>query len=173
MDTDEFRAIRRKPLPPLRSAYYCLPQTPSEQTSDTNSTSQSPRAQEPTKWLPVSRKSLYQQVPVASGDEQQATSKHISNSDDEKGSYRQKSRLAGPLSWTHPIVLLAFVATFACTLAAVVILHHLSQRENGFNIGRSTGSYTWKYGPTAVLTVVIALWRQVDIATKSTPHGLL
>ena len=51
-------------------------------------------------------------------------------------------------------------------LAAVLMIHHFSKKENGFAIGTSTSSYTWKYGPTAVMTIVIALWRQTDHSFK-------
>jgi hypothetical protein len=57
-------------------------------------------------------------------------------------------------------------------LDVVEILHYYSLKDNGFGIGTSTSSYTWKYGPTANLTIVISLWRQVDHTYKVTAPWL-
>ncbi|KIV78634.1 hypothetical protein PV11_06267 [Exophiala sideris] len=45
-------------------------------------------------------------------------------------------------------------------------LESVSKTENGFTVYQSANPYGWKYGPTAVLTILIALWRQVDHAMK-------
>ncbi|KAI0025937.1 hypothetical protein F4780DRAFT_768214 [Xylariomycetidae sp. FL0641] len=70
--------------------------------------------------------------------------------------------------WLGTDTLVSFTALFIAMLLATVLLFCLSQARRGFPVeGTSTTSqYGWQYGPTAVLTVVLALWTQVDSANK-------
>ncbi|KAL7919614.1 hypothetical protein ACQKWADRAFT_300949 [Trichoderma austrokoningii] len=68
--------------------------------------------------------------------------------------------------WLGRGVLIAFAITFLLMLLTTALLYHFSQRSNGISTQREANHYGWKYGPTAVLVVVGALWRQVDFANK-------
>lgn len=76
------------------------------------------------------------------------------------------SRALSSISWTSPVALVTFLGIFIVMIAMTILLRVLSQSRNGFVLSSSTNPYTYKYGPTAVLTLVVALWRQVDNATR-------
>ncbi|KAL7789153.1 hypothetical protein V8C37DRAFT_386857 [Trichoderma ceciliae] len=100
----------------------------------------------------------------------------ITDADDEEPSRRS---LTPPSKWppnSHPTLwapiwltraaLIAFAAAFLSMVLATALLYHFSQQDHGISVQREANHYAWKYGPTAVLVVVGALWRQVDFATK-------
>jgi hypothetical protein len=64
--------------------------------------------------------------------------------------------------WLRRRTLLTFVGLFVVFDAALIILWRLNKAENGFRPTLSTNHYAWTYGPTAVLVIVLSLWRQVD-----------
>lgn len=66
--------------------------------------------------------------------------------------------------WLRHTTLLLFAALFACLAASLVILRRIDISSNGFS--PNTSHYAWTYGPTAVFTVVLSLWRQVDYHVK-------
>ena len=55
---------------------------------------------------------------------------------------------------------------YAILLASVAALWRISQDRDGFAPHIPTNRYTWTYGPTAVLIVVIGFWRQVEYYCK-------
>lgn len=69
-------------------------------------------------------------------------------------------------SWLCRTVIWMHCADFVILIIALILLYHYSQLRDGFSITESTNPYTWKYGPTAVLVIVIALWLQVDYRLK-------
>ncbi|KAL6786618.1 hypothetical protein J3E68DRAFT_420134 [Trichoderma sp. SZMC 28012] len=75
------------------------------------------------------------------------------------------SALWAPI-WLSKVTLIAFAITFLLMLLATALLFHFSEIHNGISVQREANHYAWKYGPTAVLVVVGALWRQVDFANK-------
>ncbi|UKZ53144.1 hypothetical protein TrVGV298_006935 [Trichoderma virens] len=75
------------------------------------------------------------------------------------------SALWAPI-WLSRVALIAFAVTFLLMLLATALLYHFSEQDNGISVQREANHYAWKYGPTAVLVVVGALWRQVDFANK-------
>ncbi|KAH6603635.1 hypothetical protein Trco_008410 [Trichoderma cornu-damae] len=92
---------------------------------------------------------------------------------------RQRSLLTLPPKWSQnshstrwePIwlsraALVAFSIAFLLMLLATALLYRFSELYNGIGVQREANHYAWKYGPTAVLVVVGALWRQVDFANK-------
>ena len=68
--------------------------------------------------------------------------------------------------WLRRRTLLAFVALFAAFDVSLVALWRSSEAQNGFRPTLSSNHYAWTYGPTAVLVVVLGLWRQVDYHCK-------
>ena len=78
----------------------------------------------------------------------------------------QSPQLWRPL-WLRKVVLLSFTVLFAGLLAALFIIRHYVQNDQGFGVAQSTSHYTWTYLPTTVLVVLVALWRPVDYYCKS------
>ncbi|KAM0256023.1 hypothetical protein ACHAQJ_005220 [Trichoderma viride] len=68
--------------------------------------------------------------------------------------------------WLSRVALIAFAITFLLLLLTTALLYHFSEQNNGISTQREANHYAWKYGPTAVLVVVGALWRQVDFTNK-------
>lgn len=64
--------------------------------------------------------------------------------------------------WLRRYTLIAFATLFALLAAALVILWYASKHQNGFSTTFGTNHYAWTYGPTAILVVVLSLWRQVE-----------
>lgn len=69
--------------------------------------------------------------------------------------------------WLSKIVLICFLLLFAALLTGLLLIWHWNLEKNGFYVAPSTSPYTWTYGPTAVLVIVISLWRMVDFNCKS------
>ena len=68
--------------------------------------------------------------------------------------------------WLRSVPLLAIGAGFASLAIVSIILWHYSTVHNGFAL-ISTNHYSWTYGPTAVLVLVVSVWRQVDYHCKA------
>ncbi|WYZ39792.1 hypothetical protein EsH8_IV_000133 [Colletotrichum jinshuiense] len=68
--------------------------------------------------------------------------------------------------WLRKSILFAFAACFLCMLLVTALLYHFSVKNHGLSTQREANHYGWKYGPTAVLVIVSALWRQVDYSNK-------
>jgi hypothetical protein len=73
----------------------------------------------------------------------------------------QQTTHLGP-RWLHQSFLYIFGVLIISLIVALVLLYHFSERECGFSMDMYSNPYTWRYGPTAVLTTIIALWHQVD-----------
>ncbi|GME31222.1 uncharacterized protein LTHEOB_12502 [Neofusicoccum parvum] len=83
-------------------------------------------------------------------------------------------------------VLLAAAAVFVLMVVALEVLRYVSERDDGLATVSENMHYLWTYGPTAVLTVLAALWGRVEYRSKqimpwslmargrtSMEHGLL
>ncbi|KAM0322164.1 hypothetical protein ACHAQA_009653 [Verticillium albo-atrum] len=68
--------------------------------------------------------------------------------------------------WLRRIVLVGFITGFCCMTLATALLYHFSLENNGLSAQKQANHLGWKYGPTALLVVVAALWRQVDHSVK-------
>ncbi|RTE76791.1 hypothetical protein BHE90_008743 [Fusarium euwallaceae] len=68
--------------------------------------------------------------------------------------------------WLSKTVLFIFALVFICMTLATALLFHFSQENNGISTQKEANHYGWKYGPTALLVVVGALWKQVDHHNK-------
>ncbi|KAK0625700.1 hypothetical protein DIS24_g10987, partial [Lasiodiplodia hormozganensis] len=62
--------------------------------------------------------------------------------------------------------LLGFALVYVVLLVALVVLGAFDQKNQGLATSKSSRHYLWTYGPTAVLTIVAALWGQVEHRTK-------
>jgi hypothetical protein len=68
--------------------------------------------------------------------------------------------------WLRKGTLTAFVVLYVLLLMSIVLLWRISRDHDGFTPHISTNRYTWTYGPTAVLTVFVSLWRQTEYHCK-------
>jgi Protein of unknown function (DUF3433) len=68
--------------------------------------------------------------------------------------------------WLRKGTLVAFIVLYMMLLAAVTTLWRICRDQDGFRPPISTNHYTWTYGPTAVLIIVVSLWRQVEYHCK-------
>ncbi|KAF6828618.1 hypothetical protein CPLU01_08387 [Colletotrichum plurivorum] len=65
--------------------------------------------------------------------------------------------------WLRPAVLAAFAGLFLCITIALPVALWYSQRHDGLTRTRQSYGYVWRFGPTAVLTVLAALWARVEL----------
>ncbi|KAF7561492.1 hypothetical protein G7046_g2643 [Stylonectria norvegica] len=76
-----------------------------------------------------------------------------------------RSRMWQPI-WLSKTILVVFAGTFAAMMLATGLLYHFSVKNHGISVQEEVNHYGWKYGPTALLVVVGAFWRQVDHHNK-------
>ena len=68
--------------------------------------------------------------------------------------------------WLRKSTLLAFVVLYTAIAAALIVVWQASRSRNGFSVAAFPNHYAWTYGPTAILIIVLSLWRQVDYSCK-------
>lgn len=68
--------------------------------------------------------------------------------------------------WLTKSALLMFFTIFTACAAALVVLDRLMAAQHGFSLTISSSHYSWTYGPTALLVVVLGMWRQLDYYYK-------
>ena len=68
--------------------------------------------------------------------------------------------------WLRKPTLLALIALFTALVASLIVLLVVEQDDDGIRPTLSSNHYVWTYGPTAVLVIVLSLWRQVDYYCK-------
>jgi hypothetical protein len=68
--------------------------------------------------------------------------------------------------WLRPATILSLGVLNIALLVNLVLLFHFVQQNNGLSTQLSSNHYSWTYGPTALLVLVLGLWRQVDFACK-------
>ncbi|KAH6874587.1 hypothetical protein B0T10DRAFT_541128 [Thelonectria olida] len=69
--------------------------------------------------------------------------------------------------WLSKTALVAFTVLFTCCAVALIALNQVIAARNGIPLTVSSSEYSWTYGPTAVLVLILALWRRVDYYFKS------
>ncbi|CAH0022008.1 unnamed protein product [Clonostachys rhizophaga] len=67
--------------------------------------------------------------------------------------------------WLRPTVLGTFSALFLCYAIALPVLLSFSHRNNGLLEARRDLEQLWRFGPTAVFTLVTILWSRVELQT--------
>src|SRR3569833_2637994 len=65
------------------------------------------------------------------------------------------------------LVLALFVLVFVLIIGTVEALLFVSNSNDGLGTANAGQHYLWTYGPTAVLTLVAALWGRVDFQSKA------
>ncbi|KAJ9607421.1 hypothetical protein H2200_008494 [Cladophialophora chaetospira] len=90
----------------------------------------------------------------------------IQNVDDDVLVAQRSSKPAWRPFWLRKAILLSFAMLFLLMAATSVFILVYSLQHHGIAATLTTNQYTWKYGPTALLTVVLVLWRQVEYTCK-------
>ncbi|KAI3578788.1 hypothetical protein IWW34DRAFT_805443 [Fusarium oxysporum f. sp. albedinis] len=77
-----------------------------------------------------------------------------------------------PPFWLSKYALLMFCAIFITLAASLIVLKCVSDAQDGFLLNFSSSEYTWTYGPTAILVIVLTEpWRELQsgpvLASKS------
>lgn len=70
------------------------------------------------------------------------------------------------LGYLQRRVLIALIVVFCAVIAAVEVLNHISQVNYGIASSVNSRHYAWTYDPTAIITVVAALWARVEFQAK-------
>ncbi|KAH6890652.1 hypothetical protein B0T10DRAFT_548158 [Thelonectria olida] len=70
--------------------------------------------------------------------------------------------------WLSKAALIAFTLLFTCCAVALIALHQAITTRNGIPLTVTSSEYSWTYGPTAVLVLILGLWRRVDYYFKAT-----
>src|SRR5689334_11025139 len=68
--------------------------------------------------------------------------------------------------WLQNGPLFGFIGLFGTLTIAMILLWHYSHVSHGFTL-LTANHYAWTYGPTAVLVLVVSLWRPVDFWCKA------
>lgn len=68
--------------------------------------------------------------------------------------------------WLRRSALLFFLAIFLACAASLIALDRVFTSRNGLPLSISSSSYSWTYGPTAILVVILSLWRRIDYYLK-------
>ncbi|KAK1494100.1 hypothetical protein CCUS01_13767 [Colletotrichum cuscutae] len=69
-------------------------------------------------------------------------------------------------AWLRPFVLATFAGLFSCAAVALLIMSCYSHENDGLFRTGSTLTFWWKFGPTAVLTLVAGLWSRVELQSQ-------
>ncbi|KAL6859360.1 hypothetical protein J3F83DRAFT_717652 [Trichoderma novae-zelandiae] len=144
-------SLRRKPVPARAGPYHQAAQNDDPAEIDDGEEALSP--------IPTLQESHQ------GGAADSADSGHRSQTPPPKWPRNSHPALWAPI-WLSRVALLAFAVTFLLMLLATALLYHFSEENSGISVQKEANHYAWKYGPTAVLVVVGALWRQVDFANK-------
>ncbi|KAI1861168.1 hypothetical protein JX265_009787 [Neoarthrinium moseri] len=67
----------------------------------------------------------------------------------------------------HKLVLWSFSVVFVLCLLGTALLYEISRRNNGLSTQHDINHYAWKYGPSAVLTIILYLWYSIDLSVRS------
>ncbi|KAI1271663.1 hypothetical protein F5Y07DRAFT_382289 [Xylaria sp. FL0933] len=67
--------------------------------------------------------------------------------------------------WLQVPVLIAFTFLFLLFAVGLILIWHFANHYKGIPLTLTTNHYAWTYGPTAILTIVVSLWRRVNYCT--------
>ncbi|TPX12840.1 uncharacterized protein E0L32_006720 [Thyridium curvatum] len=65
-----------------------------------------------------------------------------------------------------PLFLVPLIILFALMIGALEVLRFFSDRDRGIVVATEDRHYLWTYGPTLILTIVAALWGQLEYRAK-------
>ncbi|KAI1753941.1 hypothetical protein F4782DRAFT_494489 [Xylaria castorea] len=67
--------------------------------------------------------------------------------------------------WLRKATLFSFMAIFVILCLGLILIWHIVHQYDGIPLTVTTNHYAWTYGPTAILTIIVSLWRQVNYCT--------
>ncbi|KAH7195352.1 hypothetical protein DER44DRAFT_814067 [Fusarium oxysporum] len=107
---------------------------------------------------------LFEQNPTEDEPSPDNTAKGTSTSNTDKQTK--------PPFWLSKYALLMFCVIFITLAASLIVLKYVSDAQDGSPLNFSSGEYTWTYGPTAILVIVLTEpWRELQsgpvVASKS------
>lgn len=70
-------------------------------------------------------------------------------------------------AWLYKRTLIAFIFISTFLLISLFLLWRYDATHNGIRLTLSSNHYLWTYGPTAILTILVSIWRQIDYQCKS------
>ncbi len=76
-----------------------------------------------------------------------------------------KSETWNPV-WLTQSFLIITTSILVALIAALLVLLYLARRDDGLVL-QTTNHFSWTYGPTALLTIFVAVWRQLDYHCKA------
>ncbi|KAL6920981.1 hypothetical protein FSST1_005007 [Fusarium sambucinum] len=68
--------------------------------------------------------------------------------------------------WLSKAALAVFILVFITCAISLIVLNSIITSRNGLSLSISSSSYSWTYGPTAILILVLSFWRRVDYYYK-------
>ncbi|CAH0018468.1 unnamed protein product [Clonostachys rhizophaga] len=90
------------------------------------------------------------------------SSESVSNIRSEKNQSTSDATSWRPF-WLGHIRLAGFGLWFLCCTIALPIMLHYSELNKGLLVTREDLAYLWRFGPTAIFTVVAVLWSRVEL----------
>ncbi|KAF5570131.1 hypothetical protein FPHYL_1407 [Fusarium phyllophilum] len=107
-----------------------------------------------------------QSPPSQLGQDSAEEQPSLGNTKEEQPNIRQQ-RVTQPPFWLSRYALLIFAIVFAILAASLIALKCVSDSQDGFPLNFSSSEYSWTYGPTAVLIIILSFWRRVDYYYKA------
>ncbi|KAJ6005632.1 hypothetical protein N7451_003576 [Penicillium sp. IBT 35674x] len=79
---------------------------------------------------------------------------------------KQPTKLGWRPFYLRKWVLVLFVVSFCAIIATLEVLNYVSSANQGLASSVESRHYLWTYGPTAILTIIAALWARVEFQAK-------
>ncbi|KAI0517111.1 hypothetical protein F5B22DRAFT_604874 [Xylaria bambusicola] len=70
-------------------------------------------------------------------------------------------------AWLHKRTLIALIFLLTILAVSLLLLWRYDISNNGIRLALGSNHYIWTYGPTAILTIIVGIWRQIDYQCKS------
>lgn len=111
--------------------------------------------------------SLFSDGGGSANDQPDLSSSHHDQPSNQQMNPQTKSKTASFWNpfWSSIALLVAFSTVCAFLSAATVVLWRVSVSNHGFPL-LTANNYSWTYGPTAILTVIMSIWNQTTYACK-------
>lgn len=83
-----------------------------------------------------------------------------------RGKHRYNRNYGWRPTYLRRRTLFGFLVLFGTVIVTLEILYHVSQVNQGIASSTASRHYAWTYGPTAVVTLVTALWTRVEFQAR-------
>lgn len=72
-----------------------------------------------------------------------------------------RSTMKSNTIWLRKRVLFAFMALFVLLAVSLILINYFATRHKGLPLFWTANHYSWTYGPTVMLVIIIGFWRRV------------